>query len=124
SAGSVAAVGAATSSTLPLRIGGNAIWPEYFQGLIDEVRVYSKALSASEIQTDMATPIGSPLPSDTQAPTAPSNLKVGTPAQTSLPLSWNASTDNVGVTGYDVYNGTAKVGTTQATSFTVSGLSC
>ena len=29
----------------PLRIGGNGIWGEYFQGLIDEVRVYRRALS-------------------------------------------------------------------------------
>ncbi len=40
-------------STNVLRIGGNAIWGEYFQGLIDDVRVYNRALTASEIQTDM-----------------------------------------------------------------------
>ena len=39
----------------PLKIGGNAIWGEWFSGLIDEVRVYSRALSASEIQADMDT---------------------------------------------------------------------
>lgn len=43
-----------------LRIGGNAVWGEYFAGLIDEVRIYNRALSASEIQTDMNMPIGSP----------------------------------------------------------------
>jgi hypothetical protein len=32
---------------------GNATWGEYFNGLIDEVRVYNRALSASEIQADM-----------------------------------------------------------------------
>ena len=37
----------------PLRIGGNAIWGEYFNGLIDEVRVYNRALTATEIQGDM-----------------------------------------------------------------------
>ena len=47
------------ASTGPLRIGGNAIWSEWFRGLIDEVRVYSRALSAGEIQADMATPVGS-----------------------------------------------------------------
>jgi len=41
-----------------LRIGGNAIWGEYFNGLIDEVRVYSRALAQSEIQADMNTPVG------------------------------------------------------------------
>jgi hypothetical protein len=41
-----------------LRIGGNAIWNnEFFAGLIDELRVYNRALSAAEIQTDMNTPV-------------------------------------------------------------------
>ena len=43
-----------------LRIGGNAIWGEYFSGLIDEVRIYNRALTPTEIQTDMNTPVGSP----------------------------------------------------------------
>jgi glucose/arabinose dehydrogenase len=53
-----ATTGAMAASSGPLRIGGNAVWPEWFQGLIDEVRVYDRALSAAEIQTDMNTPIG------------------------------------------------------------------
>ncbi len=42
----------------PLRIGGNAVWGEYFAGLIDDVRVYDRALSAAEVARDMATPVG------------------------------------------------------------------
>lgn len=38
-------------------IGGNTAYGEYFQGLIDEVRVYNRALSQTEIQTDMNTPL-------------------------------------------------------------------
>jgi O-glycosyl hydrolase len=55
---SVAATGNLQVSSGALRIGGNAIWDEYFDGLIDEVRIYSRALTAAEIQTDMAMPIG------------------------------------------------------------------
>ena len=51
--GSKSQSGSIPASTGPLRIGGNAIWGEYFAGLIDEVRVYNRALSATEIQTDM-----------------------------------------------------------------------
>ena len=40
-----------------LRIGGNSVWGEYFRGAIDEVRIYNRALSAAEVQTDMNTPI-------------------------------------------------------------------
>ena len=47
-----ALTGAAPASDGPLRIGGNAIWPEFFKGVIDEVRVYDRALSASEIARD------------------------------------------------------------------------
>jgi hypothetical protein len=39
-------------------------------------------------------------------------------------MSWAASTDNVGVTGYDVFLGTTQVGTSSGTSYTYSGLSC
>jgi hypothetical protein len=48
-----AQTGATKISASPLRIGGDSVWGEYFQGLIDEVRVYNRALSASEIQADM-----------------------------------------------------------------------
>lgn len=54
----VAASGSIDVSTSPLRIGGNAVWgSEYFAGLIDEVRVYNRALSAAEIMKDMETPL-------------------------------------------------------------------
>ena len=43
------------TTTSPLRIGGNSTWGEYFAGKIDEVRVYNRALSSSEIQADMNT---------------------------------------------------------------------
>ena len=62
-----ALAGPIAASTGALRIGGNAVWPEWFQGLIDEVRVYNRALTPAEIQSDMSTPIGAPAPPDTQA---------------------------------------------------------
>jgi len=51
------ASGAAAVSASPLRIGGDSVWGEYFRGLIDEVRIYNRALTGGEIQTDMATPV-------------------------------------------------------------------
>ena len=54
--GSTAVSGSMAASTGALRIGGNAIWGEWFAGLIDEVRVYNRALSATEIQQDMQDP--------------------------------------------------------------------
>ena len=58
---SVAASGGIAASTAPLRIGGNTVFSvpgtEYFAGLIDEVRIYNRALSAAEITADMNTPL-------------------------------------------------------------------
>ncbi len=56
--GSRALTGSMAATTLPLTIGGNAPWGEYFAGRIDDVRVYSRALSAAEIATDMNTAAG------------------------------------------------------------------
>jgi hypothetical protein len=55
---SQALTGSIATSTSPLRIGGNNVWGEFFAGLIDEVRIYNRALSAAEIQSDMQTPVG------------------------------------------------------------------
>ncbi|MGA4946996.1 discoidin domain-containing protein [Streptomyces cinereoruber] len=44
-----------------------------------------------------------PATGDTQAPTAPANLAYTQPATGRIKLAWNASTDNVGVSGYDIY---------------------
>jgi hypothetical protein len=55
---STAASGAIVAGTGALRIGGNSIRGEWFRGYIDEVRVYSRALTAAEIANDMNTPIG------------------------------------------------------------------
>jgi chitinase len=60
---------------------------------------------------------------DTTPPSAPGSLHVTGTTSSSVSLAWTASTDNVGVTGYDVYRGSTKVGTVTGTSFTNSGLS-
>jgi hypothetical protein len=52
-----AIVGSIPVSTGVLRMGGNSIWGEWFSGKIDDVRIYNRALSASEIATDMNTPV-------------------------------------------------------------------
>jgi hypothetical protein len=49
--------GALIASTQPLRFGGDAPWGEWFQGSLDELRVYNRALTAAEVQTDMSTPV-------------------------------------------------------------------
>ncbi len=73
----------------------------YFQGRIDELRVYDTALTPAQVQADMNAPVGDP-GTDTQEPTAPTNLATAPVSPNRIDLSWTASTDNVGVTGYRV----------------------
>ncbi|WP_449399507.1 GEVED domain-containing protein [Chryseobacterium wanjuense] len=58
---------------------------------------------------------------DTVAPTAPVLAASGT-TSTSTNLSWSGATDNVAVTGYDVYQGASLIGSTASTSYTVTSL--
>ena len=67
---------------------------------------------------------------DTQPPTAPSNLATNAASSTQINLTWTASTDNVGVTGYKVErcqgtgcSGFVQVGTPTSTSYSDGGLS-
>ncbi len=74
---------------------------------------FSNVVTASTLPEDTT---------DTEAPTTPTELTASNITQTTLSLNWMASTDNVGVTGYNVYQGTTMIGTTAQTSFNVSGL--
>ncbi|MEV4835785.1 glycosyl hydrolase family 18 protein [Nonomuraea sp. NPDC049486] len=59
---------------------------------------------------------------DTQAPSVPGNLRSTGVTSASISLAWNASTDNVGVTGYEVYRGSTLVTTVTGTTHTDTGL--
>lgn len=59
---------------------------------------------------------------DTQPPTVPTNLVANNPTSSTVALSWTASTDNVGVTGYDVYANNVLKATVTGTSTTVQAL--
>ena len=89
----------------------------------------SAALSVTPAPLNAVINIGGQLSSDTATlpiidtapPAAPSNLAASTTAITattsSVRLTWSAATDNVAVTGYDVYRGASKIGTTTLTSY-------
>ena len=49
--------GSMLASTGVLRIGGNNTWGEWYGGLIDDIRIYNRALTPSEVQADMNTPV-------------------------------------------------------------------
>ncbi len=60
--------------------------------------------------------------SDTQAPTTPTNLTASNITETTASLSWTASTDNVGVTEYEVFSGGTSIGTVTSTGANITGL--
>ena len=60
---------------------------------------------------------GGPGP-DTQAPSVPQNLTANAPNPFQVNLSWNASTDNVGVTGYEIYRNGTLLTTRTTTTYT------
>jgi Fibronectin type III domain len=65
-----------------------------------------------------------PAPADTTAPSQPGGLTVTGASATSVSLSWSASTDNVGVTGYGVYRNGTLFALTAQRAMTVSDLAC
>ncbi|MDT7728554.1 MAG: hypothetical protein QOI21_5130 [Actinomycetota bacterium] len=69
------------------------------------------------VKTDPAAP-------DAQAPSTPGTLRSPGKSETSIDLAWTASTDNVKVSGYDVFRDGIQTGTADgtATSTTVAGL--
>ena len=54
----------------PMNFGADAQPAQYYKGQIDEVRIYNRTISASEVQSNMNTPIGggTPPPPDTTPP--------------------------------------------------------
>jgi hypothetical protein len=97
-ASTTAVTGAMPATTNALRIGGNTVWGEYFNGLIDDVRVYNRALTIAEIQTDMSTPVATPAP-DTTAPTATVTAPADRATVSGTTTVSASATDNVAVAG-------------------------
>ena len=81
-----------------------------------KARDASGNISASSAALYVTTP-------DVEAPSVPGGLVAGNITETGFTLGWNASSDNVSVTGYDVYLGGSYLKSTASTSTTVTGLS-
>ncbi len=60
---------------------------------------------------------------DVVPPTTPTGLQSTSVLSTSIVLTWNPSSDNIGVTGYNIYQNGVEIGTSYTNSYTVSNLS-
>jgi chitodextrinase len=74
--------------------------------------------------TGSAASCGGVVASDVGGPSTPTALTVTDASPSTVSLSWNASTDSVGVAGYDAFRDNSRVGTTNTTTYTFTGLSC
>lgn len=105
----------------------NTAWPEN-SWEITEPAIYSQAsyimLLARLMSPSTSTPPPPP-PADTIPPSAPANLVVTGTTESSATLSWSAASDNVGVTGYNVYQGaTLVLANVTGTTATIANLTC
>jgi endoglucanase len=92
---------------------------------ITEPSIYCQASYVMLLARLMPATGTPPPPTDTVPPTTPLNLVISNVTETGLTLSWYASTDNIDVTGYEVYQGTVLLnGNVATTSYQVSGLTC
>ena len=74
-------------------------------------------------QSSSATATTQAAAGDTTPPSAPTNLSATAVSSSAINLSWTASTDNVGVTGYKIYRGGVQIGTTITNNYNDNGLS-
>ncbi|MEU4224667.1 fibronectin type III domain-containing protein [Nonomuraea sp. NPDC026600] len=119
-------VDASGKPVLPIQWSDNAIslWPGESKTLTATYRAtdLSGAASVRVSGWNTATLTVPTGPPDTENPTTPGNLHSTAKTSSSVSLAWDASSDNTGVTGYDVYNGTTLATTVTGTTATVSGL--
>ncbi|MBU1260254.1 MAG: DUF4968 domain-containing protein [Planctomycetes bacterium] len=81
-------------------------------GLVTYVKVSAGQLKSIEVSGGL----------DTEAPSVPQNLTVTNVTGSSVSLSWDSSTDNVGVAGYKLYRNGIEIGASAGTTYTNTGL--
>lgn len=79
---------------------------------------YSLGMGTSAINAGAVTTVNPCSGLDTSAPSAPTTLVAGAITSTAITFSWNASTDNVAVTGYKLMRNGVQIGTSTSTSYT------
>ncbi|NKI27094.1 hypothetical protein HCG49_11015 [Arenibacter sp. 6A1] len=112
-------------STTPI-VGNN--WSQYTWNLTATstsplIRVYTAPYNGGQVGSQVLIDNVSITVQDNTPPTAPSNLTASGTTTTTTNLSWTASTDNIGVTSYNVFQNGGIIGTTPGvTNFNVTGL--
>jgi chitodextrinase len=111
----VAAVGTTSGATTTFTDTGLKSGATYFY-FVQAFNAVGGSPNSNEVSAVPGT-------ADTTAPSAPQNLAASGTTATSTSLSWTASSDNVGVTGYDVLRGGTTIATVVGTGYPTTGLS-
>jgi chitodextrinase len=105
-----------TSTTTSYSVSNlNAITTYIYTVLAFDAATNNSAVSNSLSVTTLAA-------TDSTAPTVPNQLIASAITQTSFTVSWAASTDAVGVTGYKIFKNSVLLGTTNTTNYALPGL--
>ncbi len=111
--GSPISVGAVTSHTLTGLTAGTSY----------AIDIRAKDAAGNNSAYSSAINVSTQSVPDTTPPSIPTNLASPSQTQTTIDLTWTASTDNVGVTGYDIrVDGGSPIGVGVVTSHTLTGL--
>ena len=81
-------------------------------------QVVAKDLAGNQSGPSIASSVTTPAPSDTEAPSVPTGVSAVAASSSLVNVSWTASTDNVGVTGYDVLRDDAVIASVSGTTLT------
>lgn len=137
------------TQTVAYGSGANYVYTPFKNGVMCEPSFFPSStdagLPACYLQASSTTPTPTPTPSptstpptptptptptstptstlDTTPPSIPAGLAAGAITQSSIALSWHASTDNVGVVGYKIYRNGTLIATSKTTSYASTGLS-
>ena len=74
--------------------------------------------AANNTASSNALTVNTPNEIDNTAPSKPTGLMATSSTSSSISLSWNASTDNIGVTHYVIYRDSVQIGSVSNTTFT------
>ncbi|MCX7195653.1 MAG: matrixin family metalloprotease, partial [Proteobacteria bacterium] len=108
----------------PLYNSGVAIAPVVLGGSTPtQLVITAGCVTSATFKIDGTGSVGGNCGADNVSPTVPTGLSATPISSTQINLSWAASTDNVGVTGYKVYRGGTLVGSPATTTYNDTGLS-
>ena len=85
------------------------------------LKKHARGLGLSSRRRSMSDGGGGP-PGDTEPPSVPQNLSATAVADDQVDLTWDASTDNVGVTGYNIYRDDVLIDTSPTNAYSDTGL--